>query len=139
MHGETERALDQRAQELFLETCELPVSRRQAFLDRACKGDPALRDRTEALLTADQAPADFSGAVKDRARSLSPRDASRLTPGQSLLQPGQVTANNRAHRSVEPGGHSALKFAQLRKHLAGTGHKPPVPQCVCNSLFLVRA
>lgn len=42
-----------RIQEIFLEIADLPVSEREAILDRVCHGDAALRREVESLLRAD--------------------------------------------------------------------------------------
>src|SRR5437667_273170 len=52
---------------LFVETLRRPVSERAAFLEAACHGDPALRERLEALLAAHEQPATVSDTrVADR-------------------------------------------------------------------------
>jgi eukaryotic-like serine/threonine-protein kinase len=52
---------------LFVETLKRPVSERAAFLEAACHGDPALRERLEALLAAHEQPATLSDTrVADR-------------------------------------------------------------------------
>jgi len=46
--------LYKRAKELFLAAAELPRDEREAFVERECAGDAALRDRVNALLAADR-------------------------------------------------------------------------------------
>ena len=45
------------ASEIFLAACELPLAERAAYLDAACRGDPALRAEVEELLSYDVDPA----------------------------------------------------------------------------------
>lgn len=54
-------------EELYAAAVALPATERATFLDRACGGDPALRARVEALLSAnDEADAFFSIPAVDR-------------------------------------------------------------------------
>jgi eukaryotic-like serine/threonine-protein kinase len=48
-----------RDDEIFGEALDLPAAERAAFLDRTCAGDPVLRARVAALLTAYEAADDF--------------------------------------------------------------------------------
>ena len=43
------------AKKLFLGACDRPPEERAAYLERACRGDPALREEVEALLACDEA------------------------------------------------------------------------------------
>ena len=45
-----------REEALFALALEKPLDKRRAFLDAVCDGDPALRQRLEALLAAHDAP-----------------------------------------------------------------------------------
>ncbi len=61
--SQTQPARQQREQALFAAASERPAAERAAFLDGACHGDPALRQRLEALLAAHDQPAtELAGA-----------------------------------------------------------------------------
>ncbi|MCA9254793.1 MAG: hypothetical protein KDA33_04115, partial [Phycisphaerales bacterium] len=51
--------LFQRAKGVFLDACELPESKRAAFLNAACADDAALRRAVESLLASDARPMDL--------------------------------------------------------------------------------
>ena len=50
-----------REEALFVLALEKPAEKRAAFLDAECEGDPALRQRLEALLTAHEEPESLAG------------------------------------------------------------------------------
>src|ERR1700759_5834955 len=49
----------QSAEQLFVDALELEPEKRQDFVDRACRGDPALRRRVEELLRKDERAGSF--------------------------------------------------------------------------------
>jgi len=49
----------QSAEQLFVDALELQPEKRQTFVDRACRGDPALRRRVEELLRKDERAGSF--------------------------------------------------------------------------------
>src|SRR5436190_21179495 len=58
-------------QELFLAAADLPPDEQSAFLEKACAGNPKLREEAESLLARDAgADANISSAVAETARSL---------------------------------------------------------------------
>jgi len=59
----------QREAALFAAVIEKPLAERAAFLDGACHGDPALRQRLEALLTAHAAPDELLSSLTPEAKA----------------------------------------------------------------------
>jgi serine/threonine protein kinase len=57
----------QREAAIFDEACELPPAERAAYLDHACAGDPALRQRIAALLQVGESGSEFLDAPADPA------------------------------------------------------------------------
>ena len=58
-------------EELFFAAADLPEDQRNAYLDRACAGDPELRRETESLLaTETQAPLSLATLIESAATSL---------------------------------------------------------------------
>ena len=49
----------QSAEQLFVDALELQPEKRQTFVDRACRGDPALRRRVEELLRKEERAGSF--------------------------------------------------------------------------------
>jgi hypothetical protein len=49
----------QSAEQLFVDALELEPEKRQIFVDRACRGDPALRRLVEELLRKDERAGSF--------------------------------------------------------------------------------
>src|SRR6478672_4567778 len=49
----------QSAEQLFADALELVPEKRQTFVDRACRGDPAMRRRVEELLREDERAGSF--------------------------------------------------------------------------------
>ena len=75
---------------LFHLACEKPPDERAAFLDEACAGDAALRERLEILLTAHEHPASFlKPATRDNGYGEAPDGG--LTIAQSGVQEGPGT------------------------------------------------
>jgi class 3 adenylate cyclase len=78
------------ASEIFLAACELPLAERAAYLDGACRGDPALRSEVDGLLAYDVDPS-----------SIEP-DA----PPHQPLEPGALFADR--YRIVAPLGRGSM-------------------------------
>jgi TolB-like protein/Flp pilus assembly protein TadD len=71
-----------RMEDLFQLALDMAPDVRAGFLDQACKGDPGLRGKLQAMLDAAGEPADFLGAsVESAARDF-------LVPKDMVLQPG---------------------------------------------------
>src|ERR1700752_2585211 len=49
----------QSAEQLFVDALEVQPEKRKTFVDRACRGDPALRRRAEELLRKDERAGSF--------------------------------------------------------------------------------
>src|SRR5688500_7436870 len=69
---------------IFHEAQAKPAAERAAYLDQACAGDAALRERVEALLRAHDDPGSFLAG--------SPVDRLAATVGQPARPPGAVPA-----------------------------------------------
>ena len=81
-------------QETFLQTADLPISERAAFLERACNGDAGLRSEVEALLRADSAgDAAIAAAIESEVTALLDEDSllvgTRLGPYRLLKEIGR--------------------------------------------------
>jgi eukaryotic-like serine/threonine-protein kinase len=77
----------QSAEELFGEVLELPVERRSAFLDRACRDAPELRRLVEQLLERDQQAGSFLGNP-----AFTPDGNAALTAANTAVRPGRFQA-----------------------------------------------
>ncbi len=85
-NSSTAAAAHQREQALFAAALERPASERATFLDGACHGDPNLRARLDALLTAHEQPAtELDAQANPRAE---PR-RDELHESQTSSAPGQ--------------------------------------------------
>ena len=77
----------QREEALFTAALNNPLAERPAFLDGACHGDPALRQRLEALLAAHDAPDELLSTLPTAAKAtikLDLADAPDEAVGQTL-------------------------------------------------------
>jgi eukaryotic-like serine/threonine-protein kinase len=77
----------QSAEELFGEALELPVERRSAFLDQACRDAPELRRRVERLLEKDQQAGSFLGNP-----AFTPDRSAAQTATSTAVSPGRFQA-----------------------------------------------
>jgi hypothetical protein len=77
----------QSAEELFGEALELPVERRSAFLDQACRDAPELRRRVERLLEKDQQAGSFLGNP-----AFTPDGSAAQTAASTAVSPGRFQA-----------------------------------------------
>jgi Tol biopolymer transport system component len=77
----------QSAEELFGEALELPVERRSAFLDHACRNAPELRRRVERLLEQDQQAGSFLGNP-----AFTPDGSAAQTAASTAVSPGRFQA-----------------------------------------------
>jgi Tol biopolymer transport system component len=77
----------QSAEELFGEALELPVERRSAFLDQACRDAPELRRRVEWLLELDQQAGSFLGNP-----AFTPDGSAAQTAASTAVSPGRFQA-----------------------------------------------
>src|SRR5262245_60943011 len=83
-HQESGRDLRQTIEDLFQTVCELPPEARDAYLDRACSGDRALRHEVEELLKFHESHETFleTPALQDAALQL----ANHLASSESLKE-----------------------------------------------------
>jgi serine/threonine protein kinase/Flp pilus assembly protein TadD len=90
---------------------ELPVDARDAYLDRACAGDPELRSRVDALLAADREAGDFLAAPLIRRRPAPGREPD--DPGLAAVAAvGQRIGPYRVLRELGCGGMGAVYLAE---------------------------
>jgi Tol biopolymer transport system component len=130
---------------LYAAASALPAEARSDFLQRACEGDPALREELESLLASDAVAGDFlaAGALSDAAKLLAEDTVNSLAGGtlghyeiRSLLGSGGMGEVYRAHDSrlgrdvaikVLPDFASQNDSARMRFHneaqaVAGLSH-----------------
>src|SRR5438552_593112 len=81
--------------ELFAAAIELPVAERAAYLDRACSGDPDLRQRVEGMLKEHDDLGDFpekrpsKGAAQGGPRAIGEKPGDRIGHYKLLQQIGE--------------------------------------------------
>ncbi len=83
----------QSAEELFGEALELPLERRPAFLDQACRDAPELRRRVERLLEQDQEAGSFLGKPAFTPDGNAAPTAASATASPGRFQAGQLIAD----------------------------------------------
>jgi serine/threonine protein kinase/Tol biopolymer transport system component len=83
----------QSAEELFGEALELPLERRPAFLDQACRDAPELRRLVERLLEQDQQAGSFLGNPAFTPDGNATQTAASTMPGPGRFQAGQLIAD----------------------------------------------
>jgi Tol biopolymer transport system component len=83
----------QSAEELFGEALELPLERRSAFLDRACRDSPQLRRRVERLLEQDQQAGSFLANPAITQDANTAQTAVSTIADLGRFQAGQLIAN----------------------------------------------
>jgi serine/threonine-protein kinase len=93
-----------RAEELFGQAVELSPAEREAFLERECSGDDALRREVESLLTADESAGD-----EFMKRSPDPGEIEAPDRGASLV--GDRVDRYRVLRKIGEGGMSEVYLA----------------------------
>ncbi len=95
----------ERAKEAFAEALEVGPADRAAVLDRACRGDPALRAEVEAMLRAHE---EAGGFLRDPSRG-SPAASSELPPHDPA---GRVLGDFRIVREIGRGGMGVVYEAE---------------------------
>src|SRR5262245_37572896 len=86
---------------IFIEALERPtLAQRSAFLDTACAGEPALRERVEALLRSHEQAGDFLG--KPAPERLAERCAAAEGPGKTQGDTASDDTEGEVLRSLAP-------------------------------------
>ena len=98
-----------RDDEIFADAIELPAAERAAFLDQACRGDPALRARIESLLSGHDSASDF---LKD------PPIERPAPPPEG--QPGDVIGRYTLLRKIGEGGCGIVYLAEQKEPVRRT-------------------
>jgi serine/threonine protein kinase len=83
----------QSAEELFGEALELPLERRSAFLDQACRNSPEIRRRVEQLLEQDQQAGSFLANPAFTPDGNAAPTAASAAAGPGRFQAGQLIAD----------------------------------------------
>jgi Tol biopolymer transport system component len=84
---------EQSAEELFGQALELPLERRSAFLDQACRNAPGLRGLVERLLEQDQQAGSFLANPAFTPDGNAAPTAASAAAGPGRFQAGQLIAN----------------------------------------------
>ncbi len=98
----------EREEALFALALERPAARRSAFLDVVCEGDPALRQRLEALLAAHDAPDELSPKTKPGAKATIKLDLSEA-PDEAV---GQTLGRYKLMERLGEGGCGVVYVAE---------------------------
>src|SRR5690242_21827568 len=91
--------------DLFAAALELPVAERAAYLDRACRGNPDVRQRVEALLKEHDGPGDFPG-------KRSSKGAPQGGPGAVGEKPGDRIGHYKLLQQIGEGGYGVVYMAE---------------------------
>src|SRR4051794_26496789 len=100
----------QREASLFQAAVQLAADARPTFLDGACHGNPALRQRLDALLAANESPDEFLDAPKpDRKPLKTMKIEIADVPDEAV---GQTLGNYKLLQKIGEGGCGAVYMAE---------------------------
>src|ERR1035438_2385133 len=111
-----------REREVFLAVLERRPADRAAFLDAACGGDPALRQRVENLLRAQHAVSDSAQTATVRGAKSAPAGPT-LGPGGTSVEanvtekPGDCIGRYKLLQQIGEGGCGVVYMAEQEEHL----------------------
>ncbi len=109
----------ERVQNLFAAASELPPEQRAAFLEAACKGDPALRDEVESLLRSHEQAGQFMGAptagVPESSRSTILSSATKTSLTALREGPGTRIGPYKLLQQIGEGGFGSVFMAEQDK------------------------
>jgi hypothetical protein len=106
---------------LFHLAREKPPDQRAAFLDEACGGDTAMRQRLEILLAAHELPGSFLQSVAQKNGNGEPASISGRTVFQSGVQEGPGTAIGpyKLLQQMGEGGRGVVFMAEQTQRFSG--------------------
>src|SRR6476469_6083571 len=97
---------------LFHLACEKPPDERAAFLDEACAGDTALRERLEVLLAAHEHPGSFlKPATRDNGNGKAPDDGRTIYQSGVQEGPGAIIGPYKLLQQIGEGGMGVVFMA----------------------------
>jgi hypothetical protein len=88
------------------------AAERQAYLDRACADDPALRHRVEALLRAHDRAGGFLGRVPDPAETAGAEPSRGTGPAEDSVWGGVIAGRYKLLERIGEGGMGEVYLAQ---------------------------
>jgi serine/threonine protein kinase len=97
----------EREEQIFAEALAVPAGERPRFLDEACRGDPALRQRIEALVRAHDSAGGFMAPPADISRAPSPPVAAE--------NPGNRIGRYKLLQKIGEGGCGAVWMAEQQE------------------------
>jgi eukaryotic-like serine/threonine-protein kinase len=98
--------------EVFNVALELPASQRAAYLDQACAGDTALRQRVEELL---QASAESCACLEEPAAVLPGQGGTASPPPSPAEKPGDQIGHYKLLQQIGEGGCGVVYMAEQEK------------------------
>jgi serine/threonine-protein kinase len=101
-----------RIEEIFKQAVDLSARERDAYLDRACSDDPALREEVEALLDANEGAGDFLSEPAATYATSGLSDPEPEGPALAESLEGRVVGAYRILREIGRGGMGTVHLAE---------------------------